>query len=170
MLRAMTPRFPRRNHLQCRPGSRFSSMAERLESSSGWVSSSVLLQLAKIHGVHLPSGMALPDVPARVRDVPGAVRAVRTIEPRLLPALELLMVRQAPLPTEHARAVDAGELPDEHPRGVGPGDRRGEPVSLQNEILRGHAAVQAVAQPFFGCRSVRTLGVPAELGSSNDEV
>lgn len=63
--------------------------------------------------------MAFANVAASVRYVPRAVTAVRAIEPRVLAALEFLMVGQPALPTEHARAIRTGEFPVEHSRGVG---------------------------------------------------
>lgn len=88
-------------------------------SAESVVSSDVLLQLAKVHRVHVSSRMAFANVSASVRYVPRAVTAVRAIEPRVLAALEFLMVGQPALPTEHARAIRTGEFPVEHSRGVG---------------------------------------------------
>lgn len=89
------------------------------ESSASVVSSDVLLQLAKVHRVHVSSRMAFAHVSAGVRDVPSAITAVRAIEPRVLAALEFLMVGEPALPTEHAGAIRTGEFPVEHPRGIG---------------------------------------------------
>lgn len=63
--------------------------------------------------------MAFAHVSAGVRDVPSAITAVRAIEPRVLAALEFLMVGEPALPTEHAGAIRTGEFPVEHPRGIG---------------------------------------------------
>lgn len=61
--------------------------------------------------------MALPHVSTRVRDVPGAIDAIRTLESRILAALEFLMISQTALAAEDAAAIRAGELPDvRHPR------------------------------------------------------
>lgn len=74
------------------------------------VSKVALLQLAQIDRVHFPAGMALTHVSARVRDVAGAVNAVRATEARVLAALELLVVDEAALAAEHAAAIRAREL------------------------------------------------------------
>lgn len=69
-----------------------------------------MLQLGQIHRVHVPAGVALAHVSARVRDVPGAVDAVRATEARLLAALEILVVGKTALAAEGAAAVRTGEL------------------------------------------------------------
>lgn len=60
--------------------------------------------------------MAFAHVSAGVRDMPRAVTAVRAIEPRVLAALEFLMVGEPALPTEHTGAIRTGEFPIEHSR------------------------------------------------------
>lgn len=114
-----------------------------IESSASVVSSDVLLQLAKVHRVHVSSRMAFAHVTAGVRDVPRAITAVRAIEPRVLAALEFLMVGEPALPTEHARAIWTGEFPIEHSR-----------VGRRND---GGAAAAAAVASVAASRSVHLL-------------
>lgn len=87
--------------------------------------------------------MAFAHVTAGVRDVPRAITAVRAIEPRVLAALEFLMVGEPALPTEHARAIWTGEFPIEHSR-----------VGRRND---GGAAAAAAVASVAASRSVHLL-------------
>lgn len=102
-----------------------------------------MLQLANVDRVDIPARMTLAHVSASVRDVPRAIRAIRTIEPGLLPALEFLVVRQAAFAAEDAGAVTAGKPPVDNSRRYSRG-RRG----LEKKILRGcrHAREYTVIQ------------------------
>lgn len=158
----------REEDLRTMSGVLFRSAIRRLCSSrivvlrgEGWlpgrrlVSRVALLQLAQVDRVHVPTGMAFPHVSTRVRDVPGAVDAIRAIESWLLATLEFLMVGETALAAENAAAIRAGELPVRHPRAhvrvVRPHRcRRRWRVRLENVALRSgrYRGEHTVIQPW----------------------
>lgn len=67
------------------------------------------LNAGQVDDVNTEARMKAADVRADVRGLLGAVQAVRTLEPRRLPALVLEMLLQVVLPIEDAAALRAGE-------------------------------------------------------------
>lgn len=74
------------------------------------------LLFVSIDRVHDPVGMTFAYVSARIRDVSGAINAIRAFESRRLAALESPMISQTALATEDAGAFGAGKLLAENPR------------------------------------------------------
>lgn len=68
------------------------------------------MQFAQVDRVHVSAGMTFAHMATCIRDVPGAVDAVRAIEAWLLAALEFLVVGEAALAAEDAAALEAREL------------------------------------------------------------
>ena len=106
----------------------------------------MLLQLAKIYRIHFSSWVTFANVSSSIRNVSGAIVAIRTIESWLLTALEFLMIGQSAFSTEDAGAIATRELPCDHSRRIGGRNDRSVPReavdwSLKKKVLRLHCRV-----------------------------